>query len=163
MAVCDHCGAILFGGVKNGDLRFCNADCASHAASLLASRRFPAAEIEQRVQSIHQAECPLCGGPGPVDIHTSHRVWSALVFTRWTSHPAISCRPCARKALLGSSAFSFFLGWWGFPWGLIMTPVQIGRNVVGLFGGPDPSTPSPALSNAVREMMVRKGQSPKTG
>ncbi|OGV45902.1 MAG: hypothetical protein A2X46_06920 [Lentisphaerae bacterium GWF2_57_35] len=43
-----------------------------------------------------------------------------------------------------------FFGWWGFPWGLIMTPIQLGRNVFGLFTSPDPTRPSAALTSIVR-------------
>jgi hypothetical protein len=42
------------------------------------------------------------------------------------------------------------LGWWGFPWGLIMTPVQIGKNIFGIVKSPDDSKPSEKLENLVR-------------
>lgn len=29
------------------------------------------------------------------------------------------------------SLLSFFLGWWGFPWGVMRTPLAIGRNLSG--------------------------------
>jgi hypothetical protein len=46
--------------------------------------------------------------------------------------------------------FSLFCGWWGFPWGLILTPVQITRNIVGMCGGPDSSRPSADLQKLVQ-------------
>ncbi|MDM8544830.1 hypothetical protein QUF90_27500 [Desulfococcaceae bacterium HSG9] len=46
--------------------------------------------------------------------------------------------------------FSFLLGWWGFPWGLIMTPIQVVRNIVEIFKAPDGSQPSEKLNNIVR-------------
>jgi hypothetical protein len=51
---------------------------------------------------------------------------------------------------LGDSALSLALGWWGFPWGLIVTPVQIARNITGMLKGPDPLAPSAKLERAVR-------------
>lgn len=58
-------------------------------------------------------------------------------------------RSCARKRQAGDALFSLVLGWWGFPWGLIMTPVQIGRNVVGMFRNVDSTGPSENLERAV--------------
>jgi hypothetical protein len=36
------------------------------------------------------------------------------------------------------------------PWGLLVTPFQVGRNVVGFFTGPNPNQPSPALEQMIR-------------
>lgn len=46
------------------------------------------------------------------------------------------------------------VGWWGFPWGLLFTPVQLGRNIVGLVRSPDATKPSTQLEAMVRTMMV---------
>ena len=80
----------------------------------------------------------------------SRRVWSALVLTSWSSRPAVTCGSCGTKSKLGNLVYCLFLGWWGLPFGLLITPVQIGRNLVALFTGPDPSTPSPKLENILR-------------
>jgi hypothetical protein len=85
-----------------------------------------------------------------VDVHTSHTVWSLLVITSWNSSPEVCCRSCGFKSKLGAMALSGVAGWWGFPWGLIMTPIQVGRNFVGLVSGPDPGQPSPELANIIR-------------
>ena len=50
------------------------------------------------------------------------------------------------RALLSST----LLGWWGFPWGLLVTPMQIARNISALTRRPDPLTPSPELLRAAR-------------
>lgn len=155
MAKCDYCGStILFGGKRQGELRFCNANCSARGALLAVSRQIPDNVVKDSVQQIHQGLCPKCGGAGPVDVHTHHRVWSALVLTSWKSMPQISCRSCGIKSQLGDSALSLVLGWWGFPWGLLLTPVQIGRNVAGMLQGPDPSMASPKLEKAIRMNMA---------
>jgi len=46
-------------------------------------------------------------------------------------------------------AFSLFFGWWGFPWGLVLTPVQITRNLIGMSRGPDSPRPSEDLRKMV--------------
>ncbi|WP_165219904.1 hypothetical protein [Aquisphaera insulae] len=153
MATCDFCGtSILFGGVREGDLRFCNQKCAANLPLLRASRAVPDEAVDQHAGLIHQGPCPKCGGPGPVDVHTSHRVYSALVFTSWSSHPEVCCVSCARKKYLKHGATSLILGWWGFPWGLIMTPVQVLRNLGGLvgIGGPARDVPSDKLKQMAR-------------
>ena len=118
-------------------------------------------ELEQRVKAIHEGECPKCQGPGPVDVDTSYMVYSILVMTRWSSHPIVACQSCARKQQLKHTLYSFVTGWWGFPFGLILTPVQIIRNIGGLIGmaGPDPMTPSPALSRIVRLSLAARKKS----
>ena len=84
------------------------------------------------------------------------QVWSALVLTSWKNEPQISCRSCGRKQQVLSLVISLVAGWWGFPWGLIMTPVQVIRNLRGIFGGPDPLQPSPQLEQAVRVSIARQ-------
>lgn len=151
MAKCDNCGStILFGGKRQGNLRFCNARCAGQGALLAISQQVPQNIVSESVLKVHQGPCPKCGGSGPVDVHVHHRVMSALVITSWRSTPQISCRSCGTKAQLIDTGVSLLLGWWGFPWGLIFTPVQIVRNITGMLRGPDPLQPSPQLEKSVR-------------
>ena len=151
MARCDYCGSrILFGGARDGDLRFCNARCQQTGTLLKISRQIPDDVIQKRLWEVHQGRCPVCQGNGPVDVHTSHQVWSALVVTTWKSQPRISCRRCGIKSQVQGLLISLVAGWWGFPWGLIFTPVQIVRNLGGLFNGPEPMKPSAQLEKLVR-------------
>jgi hypothetical protein len=80
----------------------------------------------------------------------SYRVWSALVITNWNNTQQISCRGCAVKNQLGSILYCFLLGWWGFPWGFVMTPVQIFRNLGAAMSSTDPLRPSDKLQRLVR-------------
>ncbi len=151
MPKCSYCSSmILFGGVREGELRFCNAECHEGGALIAGMREIPEDTVRQAVWKIHQGPCLLCGGQGPVDVHASHRVWSALVVSSWTSKPQISCRRCGIKAQLGGALFSLGLGWWGLPWGLVMAPVQIVRNLWGIAKGPDPLEPSEELNQIAR-------------
>src|SRR5262245_12638498 len=151
MASCAYCGSTIFlGGNREGDLRFCNNDCQARGQLKRVADALPADQVRKYIDDVHAGDCPECKGPGPVDVHTSYRVWSALVVTQWASRPQVSCKGCGVKAKLGNAAYSFFLGWWGFPWGLIMTPVQVVRNLGGVFMSPDPSRPSDKLENILR-------------
>jgi hypothetical protein len=150
MAKCGYCGSTIFGGVRDGAQRFCNAKCRNNAYVLSVSKQVPPDVLERQVEEIFHGNCPKCRGLGPIDVHKVHRVWSALVVTRWTTNAQVSCRSCATKSQLGGAFFSILLGWWGFPWGLILTPVQITRNVAGMVRGPDSSRPSDNLRKLVQ-------------
>jgi hypothetical protein len=151
MATCSSCGAtILFGGKRDANGRFCNAKCQARGSQLARVNQLPEATVREQVWKTHQGPCPKCGGPGPVDVYTSHKVWSVVVLTSWRSTSQISCRGCGRKSQWTAVAFSTVLGWWGLPFGLVITPIQIGRNLVGIGRSAHASTPSPELEKAVR-------------
>lgn len=149
MAKCGACGTtILFGGRELGGRKFCGDACVARGQVALAASQIPPDMLRRRAQEIHSGPCPKCQGMGPVDVHSSYHVWSALLLTRWWSEPRISCRACGRKRQFSALIGSTLLGWWGFPWGLIMTPVQIGRNVSALLKEIPPREPSTLLEQA---------------
>ncbi len=151
MTKCGYCGSTIFmGGVRDGAQRFCNKKCHQSGLILRAAQQVPPGEVDRQVEEVFRGNCPKCRGLGPVDVHKVHRVWSALVLTSWKSWQQVSCRSCGTKAQLGGALFSAVFGWWGFPWGLVLTPVQITRNILGMCKGPDPSRPSEALKRFVQ-------------
>ena len=163
MAACSACGStILFGGKANGDLRFCNARCQSKGSLIILARRLPPDLVKERTRSVYHGACPKCQGPGPVDVHVSYRIWSAVFLTSWKNTPRVSCRPCGVKSQLGDAAFSLVLGWWGIPWGLLITPVQIIRNIVAVVKGSSVDGPSASLERMIglslAAEMVKQGQ-----
>ena len=151
MANCAYCNTtILFGGRRQGDLRFCNAKCEQSGVLAHAANQLPAADVQRYVRQVHGGVCPRCAGPGPVDVHTSYRVWSAVFLTSWASRPTVSCSSCGNKKRIGDTLFSLLLGWWGLPWGILVTPMQLGRNIVAFIRPPDPLVPSAALEKLLR-------------
>jgi hypothetical protein len=155
MKRCGTCGTlVLRGGKSDGVNHYCSARCLQQGALVKRSRELPAAEVRQRLMDIHAGLCPKCHGSGPVDVHVSHRAWSALVITSWSSRPQVCCQSCGTRAKLMDTASTLLLGWWGIPWGVLMTPIQIGRNVAGMMRPVDPSRPSAQLENAVRMQMA---------
>jgi hypothetical protein len=150
MAACGACGTtIIFGGVKDAGLRFCNAKCRNDGALLSLARQLPPDVVKQQTMNIYHGACPKCQGPGPVDVHTAYFVWSAVFMTSWKNTPQVSCKACGVKSQLGNAAISLLVGWWGFPWGLIMTPVQIGRNIHGVLRRGSVDGPSSNLERVV--------------
>jgi hypothetical protein len=153
MSTCNHCGAlILFGGERLGNLRFCNDECfragAVASAAYELAKQVPEELVQDHVLAVHQGNCPRCGGPGPVDVHVSHRVWSAGHHAFWSSRPHVSCRACGVKSQLADALFTLLFGWWGI--GCVVVPVQIVRNILGMLRYPDPAAPSPRLEQMVR-------------
>lgn len=162
MATCASCGnTILFGGERVDGLRFCDFDCRAKGNLIVAAHRLPSDFVNSRVLEVHQGACSICGGAGPVDVHMCYRVWSALIVTRWSSRALVSCRTCGVRTQLSSALFSLALGWWGFPWGPIFTPLQVGRNLVGVLWAPRASEPSDKLETAVR-MSIASGSDSTT-
>jgi len=157
MARCDFCRqVILFGGVRDSGLRFCSQGCHARSSVLVAARNLPQHVVDEKAEIVHRDRCLKCQGNGPVDIHTSHRALSFLVISTWRSTPHVCCRSCGTKSQVFDLLITLVCGWWGIPWGLIMTPVQIVRNIIGMVRGPDPERPSDALKNIVRVMVAQQ-------
>jgi hypothetical protein len=147
-AFCDT--RIFFGGKREGRFTFCSEACRQGGIRLAVSHQVPDGAVTERLWAAFNGTCPECGGPGPVDVHISHRVYSAVIMTSWSSRVAVVCTPCGRKAKVRDALLSFALGWWGLPWGIVMTPLQCGRNIAGLLSAPDASRPSTRLERVVR-------------
>jgi hypothetical protein len=155
MARCATCStAILFGGKRHGMRRYCSAKCLAKDAIGIAAQQVPAELLAERVAEVHRGSCPVCKGPGPVDVHVSHRAISFLIATSWSSRPLVACRNCGQRQKVKDALFSLAFGWWGLPWGLLVTPVQVLNDLFGLFGGPDTSRPSTLLEETMRRVLA---------
>lgn len=120
---------------------------------LAVSQQIPADIVRERVRSVFNGACPKCAGPGPIALHSSHRVVSALFVTSWKTQTALACKTCGNKARIRDGLVSLGLGWWGLV-GLVMTPVQIVRNIRSFWFESDANQPSQALENLVRREMA---------
>lgn len=157
MATCEGCGStILFGGVREGGRRYCRAECAAGDMWTPLINALPPAEVDARTSRVHQGQCPKCLGAGPVDLRSSHWVYSALAFTRYGSRSEACCRSCGRKAQIKDGLFSLALGWWGFPFGFLITPFQLSRDFAAILGlsGPRDDAPSAPLRDHVARSMA---------
>ena len=161
MAKCAYCGSFIIGGVRAGVDRFCNRTCLSNAQVLSLAQQIPPQVVDQQVEQVFRGNCPKCGGLGPIDVHKVHSVWSALVLTRWSTRAKVSCRSCATKTQLGGVLSSAALGWWGFPWGLVLTPIQITRNVIEICSRSGEGQPSAALRRLVLAQLGAQAARPK--
>jgi hypothetical protein len=81
---------------------------------------------------------------------------SFVFVPRWRSVPTICCRMCGLYRQLRGILTSLVMGWWGLPFGVIMTPIQIARNLKGIVFPPDRRKPSPMLERMVRIDLGRR-------
>jgi hypothetical protein len=68
---------------------------------------------------------------------------------RYWTEPLLAFRKCALKQQAKSAGLSLVAGWWGFA-GVILTPIQLGRNIFAMLRPPDPMQPSAKLEKTVR-------------
>jgi hypothetical protein len=86
-----------------------------------------------------------------------YSVWSAVYVTRWKTQSFIVCKSCGTKAQVRGLLFSGLLGWWGIPWGLFITPMQIVRNIAALRRSTDPVVPSDELRRVAQVHLAKQG------
>ena len=155
MATCANCKTIFFlGGVTDATERFCSDRCQSQGRLLRLSTLIPPSAVQAMTEQVRHGTCPDCGGAGPVEAFVSHRVWSAVFKTQWTTHQHVCCRPCATRKQLTAMGYSALLGWWGIPWGLLITPIQILRNGFELMKRAESPHASAELVRIVRMHMA---------
>jgi hypothetical protein len=167
MPSCAYCNStIVFGAKRDEDLRFCNSKCREAGALRCRGDQLPSDAVRRVVSGVHEGLCPKCNGHGPIDVHTSYRVWSAVLLTSWRSKPCICCRGCGLREQMFSFLSCAVLGWWGFPWGFVITPMQLIRNLTGILSPPDPAQPSQRLEGLLRLRMAAQlpvpSMAPKT-
>lgn len=157
MALCVYCSTtVIFGGVKDEAGFFCSERCKQSHELLQKAERVPYQKVQQKMRDLHQGACPQCGRPGPVDVHRSYWACSGLFVTKWNDIPVLCCRRCGRRSQVGAIFYSLALGWWGLPWGIIVTPMQIWKNVKAILHPPDKRRPSPELEKLVRVGMATR-------
>ncbi|MGJ8673499.1 hypothetical protein [Rubritalea sp.] len=152
MAKCNYCNTSTFiGGKRDGKLFFCDQSCNTSYYLMPYADSVPKEKMHEMVMAVYNGNCPRCRKKnGPVDVHKAYRVWSAILLTSYSTHPVPTCKSCAVKRQLGSIAFSGSLGWWGFPSGLIMTPIQLLKNTAAIFQNPQKNGPTEMLTKHVK-------------
>lgn len=154
MASCACCGTTIIFGKKVGTDRYCNDACTRGGPLYRIGRQLPENQVAATAQQLLNSPCPKCRSAGPVELHTAHTIWSAILVTSWNNTTEISCKTCGLKRQGLAFLQSAVLGWWGFPWGILGTPVTLLRNLVGMASGFSPRTPSRALQRHARAMLA---------
>jgi hypothetical protein len=149
---CDFCSSSArFSAVLDEGQRFCSKACLRNARLLEVSEDIPQEEISRHAFRIKNGKCPACQKAGSkTEVRRYYRVWSVGIFTQWTNRTHICCHSCGRKTNFGSLIFCTLFGWWGIPWGIIMTPAQMLANITEMFKPLADPAPSDALLQAAR-------------
>ncbi|MBB6244018.1 hypothetical protein HDE79_003493 [Rhodanobacter sp. MP1X3] len=157
MSQCNNCGkSILFGGRTMEGYRYCGASCSKSHPLHRAAEQIPANILQQYVEQWRNGPCPRCKRQdGPIDVHSHHRVHSFVLMTQWHTQRSVCCRRCGRRGQIGSAFYAAALGWWGFPWGLLVTPIQIARNISGICRR-QPERASADFERVVRLQLARQ-------
>lgn len=143
---CPTCGlSVLFGGVKDGTRKYCSKTCYEADEIGRIAQALPLKDVEETARKIHSGVCPKCQGPGPIDVHISYSVYSFLIETVHKTHRHVLCKRCAVKQQAVDFIGSLFLGWWGFPFGLIVTPIVLLLNIIMMFRSPGRNGPTKKL------------------
>src|SRR5262245_15028825 len=128
MPTCHTCKAtILFGGMRDpGGRSYCGQTCYDKRA--LLADLIPLGFAEEKARQLYEGDCPRCGGRGPVELHTTHVVFSFAIVSHHEEKQVICCQACGTRERLKAILMCGLCGWWGMH-GLILTPVQIARNL----------------------------------
>ena len=151
MKKCSTCNKrIAIGGDVFGEKIFCGEKCRNTGLLAASEDLIPEDVIYYHVDSIHTGSCPKCGGEGPNDLQKHYKIWSVIIFTSFKEIPEVCCRKCGIRKKAGGVLFSGLFGWWGFPVGILLTPVLVILNFFGLFSLPKAGKPSKRLSKSIR-------------
>lgn len=152
---CPTCNkSILFGGKKFEGVRYCSKKCLEEDELGRLARKIPDHQVEQYAAEIMDSLCPVCESEHHLDVHKSYFVYSVILMTSWETKLHLSCKSCAAKKQRKDFFSSFLLGWWGVPFGLIMTPVQLVKNLTAMAKSPDRSEPSEDLKSHARQILA---------
>ena len=136
MATCKSCGTmVVFGGKSWNGMRFCSEDCLQTAVTASYAEDIPEDIVLQHAMTIREGPCPVCGGAGPNDFHSVWSVFSIFVMTMHSKKQLFGCQSCGTKFKLKYFISTGIFGWWGIPWGLLITPFLELSNLFGLLRG----------------------------
>ncbi|MBI5116358.1 hypothetical protein HZA56_07770 [Candidatus Poribacteria bacterium] len=154
MADCGYCGkGIRFGGIHDWDKKYCSEACCSKGKLVRSTYNIlPHKLIKEEALKIYNGICPICSGKGPIDVYTSYRIYSIILYTSSKTIEHISCVDCGIKNQKKDAIYSFALGWWGFPWGIFLTPVQLARNIKAIYNSKIPTEPSSQLEQHIKSI-----------
>jgi hypothetical protein len=154
---CPSCGlSVLFGGIKHNGVKYCSKKCFDSDSTNRFASEIPDGEVESFAREIYAGSCPACNGDGPIDVFKSYFTYSIILYTNYKTKEHVVCVACARKVQRKDMALSALVGWWGFPFGLIITPIILLMNSVALLLNPAQKGPTKALIKQSRYILANK-------
>jgi hypothetical protein len=94
------------------------------------NKEYSIEEITELSKKLRDLPCPLCGNKtSKLNGTVMHTVKSFVLFSTFRQEPIIGCPDCLDKKNQESITSTAILGWWGFPSGLLKTPLYIYNNI----------------------------------
>lgn len=153
MARCGNCGTIvLFGGHSWNEIPFCREECRQAAITASYAEDIPNDIVMLQAMTLRDGDCPICGHPGPNDFHSAWSVISLVIFTFHSKKQIFGCNWCGFFHKLRYTVSTGLLGWWGFPWGFLITPLLEIANLLAFARG----VPADGPSEELKEMALQQ-------
>jgi hypothetical protein len=158
MSKCATCGkSIIAGGIKDQGFRFCSKPCHQRQAPFLSKiGQVSEDAVDREMTRVRALRCSRCKRNGEVDMHSSAFVYSMIIMTRFGQNKHLCCKSCALKAQAKDTLSTAALGWWGFPFGLIMTPISLVSNVAQMVATARRKEPSAAMRLYIKQQVARQ-------
>jgi hypothetical protein len=87
-------------------------------------------EIDAYCDIVSNLSCPSCGSMTErLNGTLTGEAMSFIFFTTYNKKIKVGCPLCLDKANNNAITKTAVLGWWGFPWGVIRTPLAIALNL----------------------------------
>ena len=128
---CAGCGSlILAGGLEINNWRVCDDSCVDKFYAKVAEELLDDEAKREALGNVFNADCPVCGGEGPLTYYTASRSTGRGWNMEVENHEQFCCHKCGRA--LCKDAFSYNLRWaWWSRWFvgvlLISLPIDIIR------------------------------------
>jgi hypothetical protein len=119
----------VFGIIEN-EIKKRNLNPDILKGAMAQNKEYSRDEVESYSELLRELPCPLCGNThDKLNGTISYTVKSFIFFTTYEKKPIIACPDCLDKKNNDAVLSTALLGWWGFPWGILRTPVYIYRNL----------------------------------
>ncbi len=100
------------------------------AGSEVQTRDLTNAELSSYASIIRHLDCPKCKKSQQyINGTMEYNIYSIIFLTYRSKKIKIACRDCLKKINNAALLKSMLAGWWGIPWGILLTPVYIYRNI----------------------------------
>ena len=110
---CAACGGrILAGGLRFGEMTFCNEQCFARFKAALVDESVPSDVVAGRVADVFNSPCPQCGNTQGNDLYSATKLTGMLLAYQIESGSALCCAKCGRKNRLAAVRSVPRDAWW---------------------------------------------------
>ena len=93
------------------------------------NRDYTTEEIDKYCELLRTLYCPKCGSHAhTLNGSVTYTTMSFIIFTNYEKKLIVACPSCLDSGNNKAQLITFFLGWWGFPWGPIRSVQSLINN-----------------------------------